>query len=110
MSASSFGQAFFKMIMIHGRVVTLERKGVQSVTIKAAPSNYYRNGAAPDEIVVEGREFVISSEELKKTGWTGVIKRGDRIIDAELGTLMVVEPREMFGFGGQILGYRIRTN
>lgn len=111
MSTNSFGQAFHQLLSIHSRTITLERKGHQTVTIKATPSNYYRNGAGPDEVVVEGREFVISAEALTKAGWTqGALKRGDRIIDADLGTLMIVEPREMFGFGGSIIGYRVRTN
>jgi hypothetical protein len=38
------------------------------------------------------------------------IKRGDKIVDALLGTLTVDEIMEMYDLGGTILGYRVRAD
>jgi hypothetical protein len=83
--------------------------GVAAVPIKIAPSNYSRILASVEETTVAGKEFVISKKSLDVVYFPH-IRRGDRIKDLELGFSVVTEVREMFGLGGDILGYRVRTN
>ncbi len=107
----SFEGAFNALLFIHKRPVTLIRP--QEVgpnleyQIQASPSNYFRNLAATQEIVTKGREFVIPKSTLVTAGVTGLF-RGDLLQDPELGDISIVEVREMFDFGGQIMGYRVR--
>ena len=101
--------AFNTLLSLHSRTVTLERPGVKTVTIKVTPSNYFRNLAGPEEIVIEGKEFVISKTFLDAVEF-GVPKRGDRITDAQTGLAVISEVREMFAFGGTIIGFRVRTS
>lgn len=79
------------------------------VPIQASPSNYFRNLAGPEEVTVYGREFVLSKQNLDSVFYP-VPKKGDRITDPELGLSVISEVREMFDFGGAILGYRIRCS
>lgn len=109
--SGNLSSAFNQLLGIHFRNVTMERpgSGIAAVAIKVTPSNYSRNLAAPEEIVIEGREYVITKSALELAPFP-VPKRGDRIKDAELGTHVISEVRELFGFGGSILGYRVRCS
>lgn len=98
--------AFEFILNFQGRDMTFER-GVTTATIKAAPSNYFRNLAGIEEIVVEGKEFVVSKSELDRKGFP-TPRRGDVIVDSILGTNSVVEVRELVIFG-QLAGFRLRT-
>ena len=100
--------AFNILLQVHGRNMTLSRPGGSSVSVRLAPSNYFRNMEAPEQVVVKGREFVMSKESLDLSGF-GLLKRGDRLTDSDLGTNTISEVREMFDFGGAVIGYRIRT-
>jgi hypothetical protein len=92
-----------------GRSVTLERPGVMSpISIKIASSNFFRDFATVEEVTVSGREFVISFNDLRGTTYER-LRKGDRLTDALMGTLIIAEIREIFGTG-DLLGYRIRTN
>jgi hypothetical protein len=86
-----------------------ELYAIAVTNIEASPGNYFRNTAAPEEITIEGKEFVISKSVLDLVYYPA-IKKGDRIKDTEIGTMIVTEVREMFGFGGAIIGYRVRTS
>lgn len=77
--------------------------------IKVTPSNYFRNLAMPEEVVVEGREFIIAKADLETIGYP-LPKRGDRLQDSEIGISVISEVREIFDFGGSIMGYRIRSS
>ena len=93
----------------HGRNVKIFRDDeLTAVDIRITPSNYFRNLAGPEEIIVEGREFIIPKKGLDDAGFTS-LKRGDVIKDPELGYLQLSEIREMYDFGGSIMGYRVRT-
>lgn len=83
--------------------------GIAPSAIRAAPANYFRNLAGPEEIVVEGREFVLSKSNLDSVKFPAP-KRGDRITDPGIAVSTITEVREMFGFGGALIGYRIRTS
>jgi hypothetical protein len=103
----SLDNAFNILLQLHSRQVTLERPGGLSIVLRMTPSNYFRNLSAPEEMVIEGREFVVSRKSLETFG---NIKRGDRITDAELGLSVVSEVREVYAFGGKIIGFRVRTS
>lgn len=104
----SIDNAFNILVNIQGRPMTLQKADFSiEITIKGAVSNYFRNLAAPEEIIVEGREFVIKKEDL---GEFGTPERGDRLIDVELGKNVIKEVRPMMTLGGAIIGYRIRTS
>lgn len=106
----SLSSAFGVLLSVHSRTMTLTRPGGVSVPIKATPSNYFRNLAGPEEVTFEGKEFVISKVVLDASGFTLPIKKGDRLVDTEMGSHTVQEIREMFDVGASIMGYRIRTN
>jgi hypothetical protein len=106
----SIRQALDIMLSMHHRTVTISRPATAfTATIQVSPSNYFRNLAGISEAVIEGREFVVSKTNLVASGYPE-IKRGDRITDAEFGTVTISEVREMFSLGGEICGFRIRTS
>ena len=106
----SLNSAFGALLSIHSRTMTLTRPGGVSVSIKATPSNYFRNLAGPEEVTFEGKEFIISKAILDGSGFTLPIKKGDRLVDTQMGSHTVQEIREIFDIGAAIMGYRIRTN
>ena len=77
-------------------------------TITLAPSNYFRNHEMLEEMVSEGREYVISKKIFNDT-FTGEPVRGDRIIDGDVGNLTIRDIREMSVFG-KVVGYRVRCD
>lgn len=79
-----------------------------TLTIKVAPSNYYRNHEMLEEMVSEGREFVVSKKTFDDS-FTGQPVRGDRLIAANTGNYTVKEIREMQVLGS-IVGYRLRCD
>lgn len=70
-------------------------------------ANYVRNLAAFDDMVIEGREFVVSKTDMDKIPL--VPRRGMKITDNDMGTYTISEVRELVGMGN-IIGYRLRTN
>ena len=98
--------AFEFVLTLQGRDMTFER-GATTATVKAAPSNYFRNLAGIEEAIIEGKEFVVSKKELDAQSFP-TPRRGDVIVDTILGTNSVVEVREMVVMG-QLVGYRLRT-
>lgn len=77
--------------------------------IRAARSNYFRNPAAPEDLVFEGYEFIIDKDHITKIGLDPLIKRGDRIVDPEYGDMSIKEIRPETDLGGGILFYRVRV-
>lgn len=101
-------EAFSSLLTLTKRPMTLERKGIYvAINIYASTSNYSRNLGIVEDVVTKGREFVIDKKDLT----TSYIppKRGDILIDATLGRMVLVEINEMTGIGGEILGYRVRV-
>lgn len=103
--------AFNLLINMQGRAMVLTRPAIPNpvfnISVKAAPSNYFVNGSGPAQVIIEGREFVIRALEIKAANIK--LKRGDRLIDPELGTLTLDQIREMYDLGGDIIGYRVRV-
>lgn len=96
------------IISLQGREMTLERDaGATTAIVKMAPSNYHRNRSLVEEIVSEGKEFVVAKSALDSVSF-GAPKRGDLIIDSELGDNSILEVVEMV-FLGKLIGYRLRT-
>jgi hypothetical protein len=106
---STLKSAFNNLLNLQARTMTYEPRDVSipSFKIKVVPSNYFRNLAGPEEIVIEGQEFVISREFL---GDYGAPKRGDFLLDDELGSNTITEVRPMMDLGGGIIGYRVRSS
>lgn len=99
-------QAFEALLRLKSRPMNIERIGeLGPIEIQVAPSNYFRNMAGPEEMSIEGHEFVIG---LYTLNGFGKIKRGDVLSDPDYGDLRVKEVRPLSGFGGDILGYRVR--
>jgi hypothetical protein len=104
----SIKAAFNFLLQTHSRVMLLETADFsKSIEIKVAPSNYFRNFAGPEEVVVEGQEFIIAKDFLQDFGTP---KRGDRLVDQDLGENTITEIRPMHDYGGAIIGYRVRTS
>lgn len=107
--STNIADAFNLMLKMKARPMTIERPGVVAAqNIKIATSNYFRNMAAQEEVIIEGREFIVSKRDLDAIAF-GRPKRGDVIYDIDLDANIVKEAREMIGFGGEIIGYRLRT-
>lgn len=105
----SLKDAFDSLLGVHKRVVTISRSTGESATITVTPSNFFRNLEGPSEVTISGREFVVSARVLAQASFP-YPKRGDRLEDPDLGTLVLSEVREMYDYGGSILGFRIRTS
>ena len=92
------------IINLQGRnVELLDISDESTYNVKMAPSNYFRNFAAMEDMVIEGREYVFSSSNNIEP------KRGWQITDAEMGSSSITEVKEMIALG-KIIGYRLRTN
>ena len=105
----SLKNAFDTLLKVHSREVTIERPGViQPQDIRVTPSNYSRNLQGPEEVTITGKEFVISKKSLDAVEYPAP-RKGDRIADEELGEDIITDVREMYDFGGKIIGFRVRT-
>ena len=106
--SSQLENAFNLLLGIKPRAMTFTRLGIiASVPLNVSPSNYSRQLAGPEDITIEGQEFVVSKAALAQAGIDRP-KRGDRLEDPETGLAEITEVRPMYGLGN-ILGYRIRT-
>jgi hypothetical protein len=105
----SIKAAYLKLLAAHNRQMDLTRNNV-TYSILVTPSNYSRKLSGPEEITIKGKEFVITKDTLTKAGFTGPLKRGDRLSDPDMGVNIISEVHEMFDFGGEIVGYRVRTS
>ena len=107
---SSLRQAFESLLAKHNREVTISRPGtVFTGTIKVTPSNYSRILEVAGTVTEQGREFIITKSELERIGFPQ-LRKGDRLLDAEIGTSVISSIAEMPDFGGTIMGYRVRTS
>jgi hypothetical protein len=100
--------AFSAILSLQQRDMTLSRPGGSTVTIKVAPSNFFRSLEAVAEISVPGHEFVISKNELTRVAW-GALKKGDKIANSDIGTVTIDTIDPMYGLHAAVLGYRVRT-
>ena len=103
--------AFNAILRIHRRSMTLKRRGtdpLQSVTIYATPTNYFRSQAGPSQMEIEGRQFIISAKNFPT--YPGGIKRGDFLVDSVYGAMAINDIEEMLDLGGSVMGWRVRTS
>lgn len=103
-------QAFNVLLSRHSRPATLkriEKPTTLETAIRIAPSNFVSNAEGPADVTIKGREFVISKESIVAP-FTPIMKKGDKVVDTELGSMAITEIKEMYDFGGAIIGYRIR--
>jgi len=105
----SLKDAFDSLLGVHKRTMTISRSTGESASIFVTPSNFFRNTEGPSDTTISGREFVISARTLSKAVFP-YPKRGDRLEDPELGSLTISEVREMYDYGGSIIGFRLRTS
>ena len=106
----SIKNAFNYLINVHSREVVIKRPGtVYAGNIKVSPSNYFRHLSGPEETIIEGKEFIVSKLNLEQAAFP-IPKRGDRLENPELGISIISEVRELYDFGGAIIGFRIRTS
>lgn len=104
----NLSNAFNRLLSLKSRDVTITRPGViDAVPIKITPSNFARELAGPEDISIKGREYIISKHQLSEAEFPKP-RKGDRIVDAEEGSIMVDEVTPMYGLGGSVIGYRIR--
>jgi len=104
----SLEDAFNSVWNLQARPVTLLNIDTNtSYSVKAASSNYFRNMAGPEEMVYEGKEFVLSKRNLDLNS-APVPFRNMRLTDATFGTENITEVREMILLGA-VIGYRVRT-
>ena len=105
----SMTAAFNMLLMMHSRPMTITRRGtVTTGTVRVAPSNYHRNLEVSGSVTEEGREFVVSKEALDAISFPKP-KKGDALVDPDMGTMIIVEAFEMFSIGAEIVGYRLRV-
>lgn len=102
--------AFNILIQMHNRPMDLSRPGTALTgKVKCAPSNYFRNIDVEQNITSKGREYVVSKPDVDLIAGFGIPKRGDVLVDPDLGRMVLSEIRELHDFGGAIIGFRLRT-
>jgi hypothetical protein len=105
----SMKAAFNMLLNLHSRPMTINRRGTAlTANIKVAPSNYFRSLETAGKISFEGREFVISKDNLDLNSYPEP-KRGDALVDSQMGTMPIIEVITMYVIGAEIVGYRVRV-
>lgn len=105
----SMTAAFNMLIMMHSRPMIISRRGTATTgTVRVAPSNYFRHLEVAGAVTEEGREFVVSKSALDLISYPRP-KKGDSLVDPDMGTMIITEAREMFSIGAEIVGYRLRV-
>lgn len=104
--SNMMGDAFHFALAFNRKKMKIFRPTMDEKDVWVTPSNYFRNLAMPEEIVSEGREYIVSKKDLLETGYQS-IKRGDKFIDPDFGVNSVVEIRDILILG-EVLGFRIR--
>lgn len=103
----SLRDAFRSLLHFRKRAVTIGRPGGDGLATFITPSNFSRQTFAPADMVIKGRQFIITKENADIL--IDPIRRGDTIVDTELGTLTIKDVEEMFDESAKIIGYRITT-
>jgi len=105
------GGAMALALSLSARPMTLQRPSEEAWNpeeILVSTSNYARNLSTLEETTVEGKEFVISKQTLDNTNHFTTIKKGDLLVDPDLGDMSIHQIIPMVGIGGEILAYRVR--
>ena len=109
---NNLNSAFNVALSITGFDILWERPGETPETIRVSSSNYSRNMDGPADVIMEGREFIIAFSEVKDSALLPP-KRGERLVDestAGYGINVIRHIELMKGLGGEIIGYRVRTD
>lgn len=85
----------------------ISRTGLPDEPIVCGVASYSKADSSIEDTVVYAREYVISSSDIPPT--YGTVKRGDTLVDAEMGYFTIEQVKELIVFG-KIIGYRVRTN
>lgn len=94
--------AFNLILQLRGIDIVIKRQSDLSThTVKAAQSFYYRKPVVDENIVGQGREYVISSKSINFA-----LKRGDTVIISNDEYYSIIEVKELRGFK-DVLGYRV---
>lgn len=102
---------FLSLLQLKKRTVTIIRPGTAiNSSIIVHPTNYNRYMEASGNITVRGHEFIITKSEMDKITGLFPLKKGDKLVDAEIGTLTITDPEPMYDLGGAIISYRCRTS
>lgn len=116
---SMLADAFNMAYGIVAKQVNIVRVGVATIPIKVAPTAFEATGDAPSEVIIEGRQFLVSSDLLNRAlaaaGAPGAafkkLKRGDRIESLpDYGPYTIDKIDELPGLAGEVVGYRVTTN
>lgn len=101
--------AFNALFIIHSRPAVLKRLGSPDVqtNVRIMPSNYFRFLEGPSHTTIHGREFIISKVSIE-TPMTPIIKRGDKLVDSNYGSMAIDEVVEMVDLGGAVMAWRVR--
>lgn len=105
---SSSIEAAFKYALKHNsRSMLISRTGMPDEPILCGVASFTKAETTMEETVVYGREYVIAASDVPPTYVQP--KRGDTLVDAEMGYFTIEQVKEMIVFG-KIIGYRVRTN
>ena len=108
----SLADAFNTMLSLKKRNMKLYRVGASPVNegyLDVSPSSFQRKLDGPADTIVEGRQFIISKRNFIACGFTGPIKRGDKLLDSELGVMTIDQIEDLYDLGGAIIGWRVST-
>jgi len=108
-----FKDAFNQVLKLRQREMKIQRYdnlgNLQEWTVNVSPSSFTKMSDIIEDVTIMGREFVVSVENLSKSGFPIPLNRGDIIVDVDMGSNPVIESKELIGIGGDIIGYRVRT-
>lgn len=109
----SLKNAFLFMLNMQGQTTQFWRPpsvGSSTVTktpIRAAISNAPRTIQGPENLVIKGREFVLSFDDVALASLSPAIRRGDKLEYPGYPIMTISEVTEMPDIGGLIMGYRV---
>ena len=102
-------QAFNALTRLHSKAATLKRLGSPDVStaVRITPANFFRFIEGPSQTVIHGREYIIPLDSIV-TPLAGGIKRGDRLVDPDIGVMTIDEVIDVYDLGAIPMGYRVR--
>lgn len=107
----SLKTAFETIVKMRGYEVTMQRVSQSSTiskTVVVAPSNYFRKMEGPSSSVMSGKEYVISQSAINASGFPNP-KRGDKIVDDGGHKYTIGSVDYLRDIGGELMGFRVRT-
>lgn len=101
-------------------VVQTELRGLPNLNNQIEVTGSFAAGFTVKFYNVQAPELLVASQDvapldaeisisISSVLWDPIIKRGDRIIDSVLGQLAIDEIIDIHDLGGDVMGYRVRT-